>query len=184
MMHNIAAERAGEPPKKKRGRPSKADMEQRTAEAEARGQVYPSPKTAGHKAPKADRIDTSFPAQDVAASGAPKPTTGSPTEGVKDSASSTPKKRGRPSKPSMDVKKLELEATAAAAGRIGEGVRSDPDVIQETQPSDFAAPDRSLVPLHERVAHAEGGSDIHMTEAWVHESSGTLPPYSGRTESH
>ena len=182
MMHNIAAERGGEPPKKKRGRPSKVDLEQRTAEAEARGQIYPSPKTSAHKAPKESRIDTSFPAQDVAATGMPMAMMVSPTEGVGDSTSSTPKKRGRPPKSLMDTNKLEFEGTAAAAGGIGEGIGSAQEVIQETQQPDFAAPERLLVALQERTAHVEGKQDIHMKEAEAHESSGTLPAYLGGTE--
>lgn len=182
MMHNIAAERGGEPPKKKRGRPSKADLERRKSEAEARGQPFPSPNTTPHKAPIAGRIDTSAPAQDSTASAAPMATMVSPTEGVEDSTSSTPKKRGRPPRSFMDAKKLEVEATATATGGSGEGIASDQEVIRETQQSDFAAPESLVVALPERATHSEGDRDIHMKEAEVHESSGTLPAYLERTE--
>jgi len=184
MMHNIAAERSDEPPKKKRGRPSKVDLEQRIAEAEARGQAYPSPKTSAHKAPKAGRIDTSTLPLKVASSDAPMTTMVSPTDGSGDSTSATPKKRGRPPKSFMDAKKTELEDTGATAGGIGEGIGSAREVIEETQQPYFTAPESALGTSQEHTAHAEGERYTHMIGADVDESSGTLPAYSGRTEEH
>lgn len=184
MMHNIAAERGDEPPKKKRGRPSKADLEQRMAEAEARGQPYPSPKTSAHKAPKAGGIDTSARAQKIATSGAPMAMMVSPTEGFEDSNSATPKKRGRPPKSMTDAKKLELEDTATAAGGIEEDIGSAREVIQETQQPYFTAPEGALATSQEYAAHVEGEGDTHIKEADVHESSGILPAYSGKPEEH
>lgn len=117
------------------------------SEAEARCQPFPSPNTAAHKAPIASRIDTSIPAQDFTASAAPMAMMISPTEGAEDSTSSTPKKRGRPPKAFMDAKKLELGATAIAAGGSGEGIASAQEVIKETQQSDIAAPDSLVVAM-------------------------------------
>lgn len=184
MMHNIAAERGDEPPKKKRGRPSKADLGQRMAEAEKRGQPYPSPKTSAHKAPKAGGIDTSTPAPKDATAGAPMAMMLSPTKGFGESNSATPKKRGRPPKSMTDAKKLELEDTATAAGGIEEDIGSAREVIEETQQPYFTAPEGALATSQEYTAHVEGQEDTHMKESEVHESGGTLPAYSGKTEEH
>lgn len=185
MMHNIAVERGGEPPKKKRGRPSKSDLEQRMAEAGARGQPYPSPKTGAHKAPKPDRISTGAPSQDVVTTGGAPTAMVSPPEGFGDSASSTPKKRGRPPKP-FDARTSELEATGVAAGVIGGGIGSPREVIQETQQPYSTAPESTLATSQEKehAGHMEGKGDTQMKEADVHESSGTLRAYVEKTEEH
>ena len=179
MAHNKAAETSGQPPKKKRGRPSKADLEQRMAEAAARGEPYrPSPKTTAHRKPKAERIMTATSARTSAVGGAPMAMMVSPSEGYGESAA-TPKKRGRPSKSVMEAKQRELEDTGAAAGGAME---SGQEVIKETQQSEFAAPESLLIAMHERALLSEGDRDIHMRESDTLESSGTLPAYSGRTK--
>ncbi|KAI9877788.1 MAG: hypothetical protein M1830_002792 [Pleopsidium flavum] len=182
FFQNTAAETGGEPPKKKRGRPSKVELQQRVAEAAARGEIYPSPKTSAQKKDKVGNVLTGAPGRIGAAGGAPIAMMVSPTDAVIYSASSTPKKRGRPAKAVADAKKIALEATATAAGQIKGEMEPAQEVVKETQQSEFAAPESLLAGMEEHAIHAEADQDVHMKEAEILESSGTLHAFSGMTE--
>lgn len=157
-------------------------MQQRVAEAAARGEIYPSPKTSAHKGDKAGHVLAGTPEHGAPTGGAPIAMMVSPTEAFVDSASSTPKKRGRPTKAVVDAKKLALEATATAADQIGDEMEPAQEVVKETQQSEFAAPGSLLVGMEEHAVHAEEDQDTQMKEPEILESSGTLQAFSGRTE--
>ncbi len=169
MRHNLALESGGEPPKKKRGRPSKADLEQRIAEAAARGETYPSPRTSVPKAPKPDPIVTGPSTQEVAPSAAPTAMMVSPTEGAVDSESSTPKKRGRPAKRSIDLKEFELEAPAAATGASEGAMEPGHGLIKTAPRASDTLPESLASLMHIPVNRMEGTQDIQMGEPEVDE---------------
>ncbi|KAI9847781.1 MAG: hypothetical protein M1837_001674 [Sclerophora amabilis] len=115
-----------QPPKKKRGRPSKADQEARAAAAAARGELLPTPKP-----PKTNRGPRS-PSSAVKASktgvqgntGGPAPTAVMQTPGMAKPGTpgtgSAPKaRRGRPTKAESAAKRILLEAAATAAEPSG-----------------------------------------------------------------
>lgn len=182
LFQNIAAETGGEPPKKKRGRPTKVDLQQRAAEAAARGEIYTPPKTSAHKGEKPHHILTDVPGHDAGSRGAPIAAMISPTAQSIDSASSTPKKRGRPAKAEGDAKKLAIEATATAAGQIGGTIEPGTEVIKETQQPGYTEPGGLLTGVQERAGHVVHDQDTQMKEPEVREGSGTLHAFSGRTE--
>ena len=97
-----------EPPKKKRGRPSKAEQEIRAARAAERGEIYPPPKKV--KTPRPS-VEGGAP---VAVMTTP-PTTEAPSPGM---SSTDKRKRGRPGKVQPEASKLSLEATAHAVEQM------------------------------------------------------------------
>ncbi|KAI9818478.1 MAG: hypothetical protein M1827_000537 [Pycnora praestabilis] len=112
---------SGEPAKKKRGRPSKAESEARSAAALAKGEIWRPPKT--QKPAKGARQSGEGLGEDNNDS-TPTAVMTTPiahlVEALKPSTSSGSKpKRGRPSKADLEAKKLVLEATAVAATEMG-----------------------------------------------------------------
>ena len=154
----------GEPPRKKRGRPSKEEFDKRVAEAAQRGQIYPPPRKRKPPRPSTESIVNdpgSLPGTNE---------TGAAIEGE---GSAGKKKARKPkaipavSEPppnvseehlvpeSMDSNRL-FDATASAAARtqivMGEPTRS---TIPEAQASGFPARESLLEGMREHAARAE-----------------------------
>ena len=154
----------GEPPRKKRGRPSKEEFDKRVAEAAQRGEIYPPPRKRKPPRPSTDSIVN----DPVSLTGTSEP--GAVIEGE----GSAGKKRAKKPKaipavsgppPNVSEGHLEpgstdtnrvFEATASAADAMqivpGEPTRS---IIPETQGSDFPARESLLEGMREHAAHAE-----------------------------
>lgn len=139
-LHPAAPSSGGEPPKKKRGRPSKAEYEVRVAEYAARGESYPAPrksKASRHSAEtqalfmstKTEPID-SRPASTLATMESSEP--GSPPG----------KRRARPNKISRNFT-LDTSALTHLPGETGRGdtntvvEASVERPVLETQPSEL-----------------------------------------------
>ncbi len=99
----------GPPAKKKRGRPSRAEIEARMAAAAARGETYPPTKSPRTPKPKAAGADAGHMVTPVSA-GAALTATGAVSVG-----SAMKKRRGRPTKAEAEAKRLVMEAAMAAA---------------------------------------------------------------------
>lgn len=170
LMQNIAAETGSGPPKKKRGRPSKADLETRAAEAAARGEVVlQSPQPAFQKPERPSEPSAEPPRPAAPSRGAPMAAMLSPAEGVPESASSAAnKKRGRAS---GVAGKPEGPTATASTERV----------IPETQESEFAAPASLLAGMRERAAQVDEARDTPMKGSDPVDSSGTLYALSGRS---
>ena len=110
LATSSTAEAASEPPKKKRGRPSKADLEAKAlAAAEATG----GEASSAAKTPKTAKVG-----RPSLGSGAPTAVMTPPAHlaATPGTSSTIKRKRGRPSKAESEARKLMLQATAAAAG--------------------------------------------------------------------
>lgn len=151
------ADDPNQPAKKKRGRPSKAEMELRAAAAAAKGEPYPPPKPVKaaqgiqlpgkmYSAPAAGVTGTTG-AGEMTSPGGPASSPGEP--------GSAKKRRGRPTKEEAHAKRLLLEAAAVAA--------SGEDSVRGAAADEEGATDQA--PATTAGATAEGDVD----------SSGTLP---------
>ncbi|MCJ1225392.1 hypothetical protein MMC12_002041 [Toensbergia leucococca] len=160
----------GEPSKKKRGRPSKADQEIRAAEAAARGEVYPPPKK--HKTPRQsmEGVEGGAPTAimstpDVAGPKAPKDTYAN-------------EKRGRSSNGQGQARTMSLEDTAKAAEQIrGESGIGRGENFSEPPASEIAAPAALLAGVQEHAARIHD-SDALMKDTAHTEISGPPQRYS------
>ncbi|KAI9749984.1 MAG: hypothetical protein M4579_006655 [Chaenotheca gracillima] len=108
-----------QPPKKKRGRPSKADLEARAAAAAARGETLP-PKpsattTPNQAAARAKALSTGKSSAPGNISGATLMTPGGESTGTPGTGSVPRPRRGRPTKAESAAKRMLAEAAAAAA---------------------------------------------------------------------
>ncbi|KAI9841291.1 MAG: hypothetical protein M1838_003654 [Thelocarpon superellum] len=138
-----------QPPRKKRGRPSKLEMEARAQAAAARGEVYPPPKPpktpqASHTTGKPTTIAGATAAAAAAAAaaagaaqGATAASPGGTLEDDGDPASKGKKRRGRPTKDELQAKRMILEAAALAASSETPG---EPARAPATEPAEEAAP--------------------------------------------
>lgn len=155
-----------EPPKKKRGRPSKAEQEIRAARAAERGETYPPPKKV--KTPR-----TSM------AGGAPTAvmTTTPTAEARSPGMTSTDKrKRGRPGKTQPEASKLSLEATAHAVEQMqAESENVSAEVVAETQAPEYTSPYHTLADMQEQA----DDRDARMMDSETAVSSHTLQHLSG-----
>lgn len=155
-----------EPPKKKRGRPSKAEQEIRAAQAAERGEIYPPPKKV--KTPRSSM-----------AGGAPiavmtsTPTTEAPSPGM---ISTEKRKRGRPGKTQPEASKLSLEATAHAVEQMqAESGNVSGESVAETQAPQYTSPYHNLADMQEQA----DDRDVRMMESETAASSHTLQQLSG-----
>lgn len=170
-LHPVAPTSGGEPPKKKRGRPSKAEYEVRVAEYAARGESYPAPrksKASRHSAEtqalltpttKTETIDNR-PASTLATMETSEP--GSPPG----------KRRARPNKLSRN---FTLD-TSALTQLPGEADRDDTNILAaeaageipglETQPSDLMHRGDPNVQAQEHSAPlaSEPGRDVETIQ--------------------
>lgn len=154
------------PPKKKRGRPSKAEQEIRAAKAAERGEVYPPPKKV--KTPRAS-MEGGAP---VAIMTTP-PTGEAPSPGM---SSTDKKKRGRPGKVQPEDSKLSLEATAHAVEQMqAESGHASGETVAETQAPEYTSPYHTLADMQEQAEQR----DVRMMEPETTESSYTLQQLSG-----
>lgn len=158
-----------EPPKKKRGRPSKAEQEIRAARAAERGEIYPPPKKV--KTPRPSMEGRGAP---VAVMATP-PTTEAPSPAV---ISTEKRKRGRPAKAQPEASKLSLEATAHAVEQMqAEAGHVSGEMVAETQAPEYTSPYHTLAEMQQQ---AEQG-DVRMMESETAESSHTLQQLSGQS---
>lgn len=170
-LHPAAPSPGGEPPKKKRGRPSKAEYEVRVAEYAARGESYPAPrksKASRHSAEtqalftpttKTETID-SRPASTLA------------TMEASEAGSPPGKRRARPNKMSRN---FTLD-TSALTQLPGEESRGDSNTLAveaagerpglETQPSDLMHRGDPTVQAQEHPARlaSEPGRDVETIQ--------------------
>lgn len=156
-----------EPPKKKRGRPSKAEQEIRAAQAAERGETYPPPKKV--KTPRSSM-----------AGGAPiavmttTPTTEAPSPGM---TSTDKRKRGRPGKTHPEGSKSSLEATAHAVEQMqADSGNISGEVVAETQAPEYTSPYHTLADMQEQT----DGGDVRMMESETAASGHTLQQLSGQ----
>lgn len=155
-LHPAAPSLAGEPPKKKRGRPSKAEYEVRVAEYAARGEPYPAPRKSKASRRSAEtqalftptKIETmdNRPASTLAMMEASEP--GSPSG----------KRRPRPNKLSRNFT-LDTSALTQLPGERGQGGTNTAAEAAgerpglETQPSDLVHIGDLAVQAQEHPAH-------------------------------
>lgn len=154
----------GEPPRKKRGRPSKEEFDKRVAEAAQRGETYPPPSRK-RKPPRPSMESiandpVSMPGMNESA-------------GAIEGEGSAGKKKARKPKPALAVSevpsnvaegplvpgatdRMVFEATASLADHM-QGVTNEPtrSTIPETQASGFPAGESLLEGMREHAARAE-----------------------------
>ena len=150
-----------ERPRKKRGRPSKAEHEIRAAQAAERGEIYPPPKK--FKTPRPS-IEGGAPVAVM--------TTPLTTEALSPGTTSSDKKkrRGRP-KQHPEVSKLSLEATAHAVEQMQAEAGEVPEQsVPETQAPEYTSPYHTLAEMQEYADR----EDTRMTEPETAESSYTM----------
>ena len=166
-----ASGRSEERPRKKRGRPSKAEHELRVAEAAARGEVYPPPKKA--KTPRQSTEGLG------GVEGAAAPTAimfasenaDIPVEGPPSLAS---KKKKRVNRALDDARKLSIDEATSAAEQIQEEAgRAAEGVIAETQMPVFNARENRLLAEMQAAAAIGPDQDIQMRESETVEGGGT-----------
>ena len=154
----------GEPPRKKRGRPSKEEFDKRVAEAAQRGETYPPPRKRKPPRPSAESI-----VNDPVSL----PGTNEPGAAIEGEGSAGKKKARKPKaipavsepppnfaeghfEPEATNTNRVLEATASAADHMqilmGEPTRT---TIPETQASDFPAQGSLLEGMREHAARTE-----------------------------
>lgn len=165
---------ASEPPKKKRGRPSKAEYEIRLAEYAARGESYPAPRKS--KTPRQSAEGYAPTAVMFA------PNTTEPGEGgvlstptaleVGEPGTASPgKRRSRPSKVDVGSRNIPLDTSALATGQTQhlteEMARSDANIASdsasrntgpENQSSEQGYQRNLLAQMQEHAARVEPGS--------------------------
>ncbi|KAA6412011.1 MAG: hypothetical protein FRX48_04161 [Lasallia pustulata] len=164
---------SGERPKKKRGRPSKAEQEIRAAQAAERGEVYPPLKKV--KTPRPS-VEGGAPVAIMTTS----PTAEAPSPPM---LSADKRKRGRAGKVQPETSKKSLEATAHAVEQMQDAVeplqaeagQPPGEVVAETQAPEYTSPYHKLAKTHEQ---AEQG-DVRMMEPETVRGSYTLQQLSG-----
>ena len=158
-FQNAPSTTSGEPPRKKRGRPSKEEFDKRVAEAAQRGEVYPPPRKRKTPRSSAEGVPGATMATPAIAQAG---TTGEGSAGKKRAqkpnpvpAESNPDPEVTESKlaPDATERNLALEATASAADRMQidtEGAVPSP--IPETQATEFPARESLLAGMREHAA--------------------------------
>ena len=174
-MQPSAGDGPAEPPRKKRGRPSKAEMEARAQAAAARGEVYPpvktprTPKSATKPTPRrsiggqedlADFSGGVIPMDVVTPQSGP---------GASGAGSVGKKRRGRPTKAEAIAKRFLLER-AAAAQAANENHVMDP---QDDGLDDEVTVATLMEGTQDEVDDADE-HDVHMAASLEIESSATL----------
>ena len=144
---------------KKRGRPTKVEMEKRAIEAAERGEIYPPPKKVKAK----QRLEGAAPGSMVLTPGGPDdPAYVGGLTAEATPSGSAPKKRTPKPKGSKEARQ-NLEATAGAANALGFQGEVQPDpVIPEKRDEAHGLPEEGL--LSGLQEHAELGGPI-ATEA-------------------
>ena len=131
------ADDANQPPKKKRGRPSKAELELRSAAAAAKGEAFALPKPVKSTGTQ-ELPGKMYSGQDSASPAvAANPFLASPeatASGTGEPGSVTKKRRGRPTKEEAQAKRLLLEAAAVAASGEGATTSAAPAPAAPAQP--------------------------------------------------
>ncbi len=157
--HPAPTSAGGEPPKKKRGRPSKAEYEVRVAEYAARGETYPAPRKSKTKRHSTGSQGAVFPTTKTEAGESRPP---SALVGLEASEADSPpgRRRARPSKLSRN---FTLD-TSALEQRPGESARTDVNTLAEAasdkpgpenQPSDLGYQGNLAVQMQEHAARVE-----------------------------
>jgi len=159
----------GEPPQKKRGRPSKEEHERRVREAAQRGEVYPPPKKI--KTPRQSL-------EGIEGIGSAAATAPGMTEGGIAEEGSTSKKKAKKAKstsaamhlaPDIPTRISSLEATAKAADRMQivteEAVKS---TIPETQAFESSAQESLSAGMREQIAR-EAPDTIQSSSTLIQE---------------
>lgn len=156
----------GEPPRKKRGRPSKEEHQRRAAEAAERGEPYPPPRKT--KTPR-QSADGTAPTAIMFTPVATRP------GGMGESF--VEQKQARNSY-GEGPGKFSLEATASAAEQMQAEVEGNKKpTIPETQSAGLPGPSKLVAELREHAALNKPNEDLEMTEpnaANILERSGTL----------
>lgn len=166
----------GEPPKKKRGRPSKAEYEIRLAEYAARGESYPAPrksKTPRQSTESYAPTAVMFPPASAESGEGRAPQTPTRVEFGERGTASPGRRRVRPSKTEIGTRNIPLDTSALAADR-------PPPPPEETAriagrgPSDGTV--RNTVPGAQPSEPVYGGNPL----AQMHEHGGRVEPEPGR----
>ena len=149
----------GEPPRKKRGRPSKEEFDKRVAEAARRGEVYPQPRK--RKTPRASAegvagsIMVSPGTVELSARGEGSTGRKRATKAMAAPAESNPypgfAERQMPLDPSERNPVLEATASAADSMQV-DTEEAVPSAIPETQASSFPAQESLLAGMREHAA--------------------------------
>lgn len=166
----------GEPPKKKRGRPSKAEYEIRLAEYAARGESYPAPrksKTPRHSTESYAPTAVMFPPTTAETGEGRAPRTPTTMDFGEPSTASPGRRRVRPSKAEIGTRNIPLDTSALAADRPqpppGDTARSEGISAAE-------GTTRNTVPEAQRSEPGYGGNPL----AQIHEHAGRIEPESSR----
>ncbi|KAI9776956.1 MAG: hypothetical protein M1835_005372 [Candelina submexicana] len=165
LTTSSAADAAGEPPKKKRGRPSKADLEAKALAAGVPiGETSSTAKTP--KPAKAGRpsLGSAAPTAVMTPPAAPVATPAT--------TSTIKRKRGRPSKAEMEERKLMLQATAAAAGSEAVETATAAAIEQGADPDSMEEVIEAMEEQADEIAGDLDDKDVSMVETEVHASSG------------
>ena len=160
----ISGTSTGEPPRKKRGRPSKEEFDKRVAEAAQRGETYPPPSRK-RKPPRPSM-------ESIANDPTSTPATNESATAIEGEGSAG-KKKARNPKATLAVSevlsnvaegrlvpeatdRMVFEATASPADRM-QGVTNEPtrSTIPETQASGFPTGESLLEGMREHAARAE-----------------------------
>lgn len=157
----------GEPPKKKRGRPSKAEYEVRVAEYAARGESYPAPRKSKASRHSAETQSLLTPTTNLETIDS-RPASTLATMETSEPGSPLGKRRARPIKLSRNFT-LDTSSLTQLPGEAGRGDTNTLAVEAagnipglETQPSDFMHGGNPIVQAQEHSAllASEPGRDV------------------------
>lgn len=168
---------AGEPPKKKRGRPSKAEYEIRLAEYAARGESYPAPrksKTPRQSTESYAPTAVMFPPTTAETGEGRTPRTPTTREFGDPNTASPGRRRTRPSKAEIGTRSIPLDTSALAADR------SQPPLEDTARSEGNSATEgtiRNTVPEAKTSESGYGGNPL----AQIHEHAGRVEPESSRS---
>ena len=189
----------GEPPRKKRGRPSKAELDSRRAAAEARGEVYQPPKRRTAKKPDQSAASASAIGGVGVAEAVPPPVapaaaqtpTRPPTEPASE-GSSGKRKRQRAKVESQELSKMQIPAVLSSEAELSavstvanpapqhEAIQGFPSTIPETQFGHKASLEGLLKGGTDQAgASLSSNPDVQMKGTEYTQSSGTVQPLSG-----
>lgn len=167
---------AGEPPKKKRGRPSKAEYEIRLAEYAARGESYPAPrksKTPRQSTESYAPTAVMFPPGTADTGEGRAPRTPTTMEFGEPSTASAGRRRVRPSKAEIGTRNIPLDTSALGADRPQPPPE---DTARSEGNSATEGTVRNTVPEAQPSEPGYGGNPL----AQIHEHAGRVEPESGR----
>ena len=160
-QEQFASERSDDRPRKKRGRPNKAEHELRVAQAAARGEVYPRPRKPKTPRPSMEGTGLEGTAAPVAIMLTPNVPGDVP---VAESPPSADQKEP-PTNPQEYATKLSIQEVASAAEQIHEEAqRAAEGIIPETQVSEISEKQSLLLAEMQEAAARGPDQDVQMGE--------------------